>query len=375
MPYTHFRMIAYEIPTVTYINNDWPRSIISGWDAGQEYQTIGRLPVTAPTAIQADARIRLKRLAGVVNLAWNRLQALGGDNVNTLKIFILPEFYFRPPATVGADYTNNTYPPLVFSSIFNVLNSMFQHADFRDWLFICGTALGNTISDTTVQPIYHNSAAIVRGGPRVIVDRGLTRLAGVHEIIEKRLNSGIDGIVGSVPGMDPGTKQIFEDWRMRRKRVMEIDGVSMGLDICLDHVSSVLKQTVADWSSKENGARTPALKFHLLTAGAMSIRPSDVVAKVGGYVIRNDGLATAPASARSELKRVTGYSYTLPIVGREISVSPTNKYGKAALVNVPSVSTFDIPAGPMQVPRPGTGTQYHWFDQRIVFYDSIVLPT
>ena len=90
MPYTHFQYIAYQIPTVAEDNT---RATIYGLPSAPVQNAPN---LDGPIAnLNADARNRVDRLIGAMRLAEARIQQLG-DNDHTLKIFLAPEFYFRP---------------------------------------------------------------------------------------------------------------------------------------------------------------------------------------------------------------------------------------------------------------------------------------
>lgn len=363
MPYTHFRYIAWEIPTATFKTN-MQADGISGWDPGQECQPVQRIPVPS-SVTDADAKIRLKRLAAVVNAAAYRLaNTVGGDNVNTLKIFMVPEFYFRPPV-ISQSYYSNTYPNTVKTQIIEALNTMFGHADFSHWLFVCGTVMWNTRQDIHAAPLYFNTAVYVWGGH-----------ADSLRVIEKQLPSGIDGLpVGAAPGHDPSVKLFFESWKTRKRRVFDIDGIPMGLEVCLDHLNSpncrVLKNVLSDWEQKEgNGTE---IKLHLLTAGGMSIQPKSVSAKVNGYILRDDGITSSAGTARSNLQLVQSYTWDNPLL-LQLLGPPTGSDLKATatLTNVGAAHTYALPAGPLRIPIPVGG--YLSFTQQLVFYPPLGVP-
>lgn len=367
MPYTHFRMIGYEVPTATFQENG---PVVSGWDPGVSYREIARLPV--PDKINDDARVRLRRLAGVVDFAETKLQTLG-DNANTLKVFVVPEFYFRPPADLGATYRHNTYPDIVSKDILTTLEGMFVHADFSNWLFICGTMMWNTLNDQTAKPVYFNTALYVLGG----------QTQGLH-IIEKQLASGIDGVpVASAPSMDPQVAQVFANWNYRKQHVFAVDNVTFGLEVCLDHLNyqygRVLKRTLAAWPAREGVAASPEVKIHVLTAGGMGIKLESVAAKVGGYIFRNDGI-TNPAP-HSELRQVQSYDAPADPLGAQKIASnqfdpdldSPNVANLAA--SVVAAQSDPVPHGALTLPMPlAPGQPYESFPQRVVFYPALPLP-
>jgi hypothetical protein len=376
MPYTHFRYIAYEVPTAS---RGPAVRVFSGFPAGQEYQALGRIPVPGGVNFNTDARVRLKRLAGVVDIAANTLR--NGtliDNANTLKIFVVPEFYFRPPRALGAGYEHDTYPMTGMADVIRGLDQMFVHADFTHWLFVCGTVMWNQKLPQPNAPdktLYWNTALYVRGGP----GRGGAR------IVEKQLASRIDGVPQALaPGRDQYVAVIHQEWRNRKEHVFNVDGIPFGLEICLDHADGdayrVLKRVVSDWPANERGAQQD-VKLHVLTAGGMEIQNPSVAAKVGGYILRNDGLAQDPADVPpyvySEMRQVQNYTWTDPLLNRPTVLTHFDSTGTATLAPaIPAQATNPLPAGPLTVDVPGAppaGTNYT-FPQRLVYYPIQAVP-
>jgi hypothetical protein len=362
MPYTHFRFIAWEIPTVV---KQFPKPgshqafNLSGWNPGAESQAVQRLPVPDSVDIP-DARVRLRRLAGVADAAATRLTNNFGADADTLKIFMVPEFYFRP-RMVDKTYLANTYPEAGMMQILKALNSMFVHNDFKDWLVVAGTILWNNVQKEG-EPLYFNTAVCFRGGQQ-----------NALRIIEKRLPAGLDGLPkGMAPGQDEKLKLLFDEWKIRKQRVFVEDGISFGLEVCLDHLNHpqcrVLKKVLNDWSNNSNEA-PPGIGFHLLTAGGMSINPESVSTKVGGYILRNDGMSNQ--GDRSEVNQVESYEWSDQNVLHERRATLTDLEGTATLVGVDKADSYAIPDGALKIPIP-QGCQD--FKQQIVFYPSLRLP-
>jgi hypothetical protein len=370
VPYTNFRLIAYEVHTASAKVN-----VISGWSAGTECPAVARVPV--PNTLPDDARIRLKRLASVVDLAKTQITAGGRtDNANTLKIFLVPEFYLRPPATIGADYKGSTYPVGVRAQILQALESMFVHADFADWLFVCGTMMWNTLAGDKTTKLFFNTAVIVRGGQ-----------ANALHVVEKRIPSGIDGVPVAMlpggglryaaPGLDPSVKLFFERWEERKRHVLTFDGITFGVEVCLDHRDDpqckVLRKVVSDWYAKQVPPPLPGVQIHLLTAGGMGIELPSVSAKIGGYILRNDGLHQAAAPAGSEMRQVQGYNVTDPFGVATLPSDPTEPRAVARLGPRDPASNVPIPGGAPSVPAPPN--PYPAIpQQRLRFYPLTAVP-
>src|ERR1700722_7670530 len=103
MAYTDFQYVAYEVPTVSRANGSaggFPRGESDG-------------PLEMPNDM-VDAETRLRRLVSVVGLAASRAHG----SPNTLKVFMAPEFYFRPENTDSKIFPHATYPQEHAFSIF-----------------------------------------------------------------------------------------------------------------------------------------------------------------------------------------------------------------------------------------------------------------
>jgi len=358
MPYTHFRYIAYQVPTAT--SPIGGGGVVCDYSPGDSYQAIGRLPV--PAATPDDAKKRLQRLAGVVNLAANRLRSMA-DNATTLKIFMAPEFYFRPPSALGANYYSGTYPVKDRNALLDALNGMFVHADFQNWLFVPGTILWNTRDDPKANPLYFNTLVHVRGG-----------MPDALNVIEKNQPSGIDGMpVVGIPARDAKYRIFHQSWANRKRHVSPVDGTPLGYDICLDHLYSptcrILKNVIHDWQANEGNIQNVSL--HILCAAGMDIVPGSLAARVNGFILRNDGICNP--GTRSELKQVQRYQAPDPLVGHLLDTTPSDLTGTVTLgAAIAEESAAVLSDGPLQVPSKGPG--FRTFPQRVVFYPTQALP-
>jgi hypothetical protein len=284
--YTDFQFIAYEIPTLTPVG------------PGNEYQAIGRVPV--PQGLPNDERIRLKRFAGLVNLAKNRVTQ-SGDNANTLKIFMAPEFYFRPNAGPSNSYANGA-----MNNILQALRSMFVDPAFADWLIIPGTIFWSQPAGVGGRVVFFNTTVLIKGGAA----------DAPFYYVHKRQISSIDG----APQVDAAVlnknlKPLLTTWDERRQNVQTLDHQWVGVDVCLDHADSPAYRTLKTVCVEYQGRHgiIPPLSLHLLTACGMEIKPRSVAARVNGHILRVDGVPNAIGlqwpSPRSEIQRITAQNY------------------------------------------------------------------
>ncbi len=379
-------MIAYEVPTVARV----PGRLLSAWDAGAPCPPVARVPVPHKD-LPHDALVRLRRLAYVVDLARQQLVQRGGfrltkDSANTLKVFLVPEFYFRPPLAACAEFLSDTYSFRARNKILDALDVMFRHADFTDWLLACGTVMWNDfVSDVrpgqTRTPIYFNTAVLVRGGPLGSLHVG-DPLGSLH-VVEKKVPSNIDGVpqatfsdgstANAGPANDPQLKPFFESWKNRKNQIVDVSGVSVGLEICLDHANDpryrVLRSVVRDWKS-QTGQKQRGVQLHILTAGGMPADWGSVAARAGGYLLRNDGLSPPP----SQLLRAVTWITRDPLLGKVFLDGPQHHSAYVSeRTSTPPTFAVGIPAGPPCVPTP-PGGKFPIGKQQIAFYPAKSLP-
>lgn len=261
--YSKFRMIAYEVPT----NRPIP--------AGEMYQALGRFPIPPRQPHSSiDARIRLRRLAGVINTAYNHLDRKLADDRNTLKIFVVPEFYFRPHMGGTRAYTSEEAADLV-----DGLLAMFRHRDLTDWLFVCGTyVLRNTINPP--KELFLNSCVVVKGGESLESPTTLVQKQFFHLTTD---GMPVDGF----PRSHPRIKAIISHANIRSNALMAVDHRRIGVEICLDHNESVLRKISILDCMKHGAARQ--LDLHIVVACGLNLGGDHIAAMPGGYIFRCDG--------------------------------------------------------------------------------------
>lgn len=341
MPFTHFRYIAYQVPTVAdngQVKYGIPPGVVA--NPPQLYGPVANL--------SADSRVRLERLFGAFALALNGV-AQAGDNVRTLKIFVLPEFYFRP------DNAETAYTLDEYRAIKQVLRTTVSTFDRPDWLFIPGTILWKQNLPSIKRPIFYHGDQVFFNSSVPVRSLGLF---GVDSrMVEKQEASGIDGLpTGSHGVVAAGPRNFSTDqywgayygsFYKRQKHLFRAENVDIGLEICLEHGLQTLRKTFGELRWYYPQYIVAYLSLHILTAGGMSINPRSVCARPGGYVLRNDGYTRGQVNF-SELSRVTGYRY-LP-----------NWDLEADLQNVPMQYSIPFGAGHSLYLPPPPGYEASW---------------
>lgn len=303
MAYSKVRYIGYQVPTIGFNdNNDTVYGIPPG-----SIKTPPKL-VDEEGSLSADAKVRVQRLIGAMHRARDRI--LVGDNSQTLKVFIAPEFYFRP------NNTEVSYTMTEFRAIRKVLrDTIAAQEGFKDWLVIPGTIMwrqtskdkdiGTLTKLTGKAKVYFNTSLFIK--------RSATSSTVSSGMIEKCLESTIDGLPTGPGKTSAPTK--YTDYSLSdldstklRRHILKNSGLTIGIEICVEHHAQLqLLRQLQDKQFQTSNAES--IDLHLLTACGMPLNDVSISARKNGYVMRNDGyFDTAP---RVEMRKVNQYSYTV----------------------------------------------------------------
>jgi hypothetical protein len=393
MPYTHFRYIAYQVPTV---GQDSSGKAIYGIPAG----TVVNPPALKGnvSGLDTDAQARVERLIGTMVAAKNRMKNLKIERPTALKVFTVPEFYFRPSQT-DVSYTTDQY-----RAIKDVLReTISQDNRFSNWLVVIGTIMwaweGNTTKRPTLkgQTVYLNTAVYIKGG----------ETSDFSHTVEKAWASSIDGIptgrhgggftadgnkLASSDTWWVGNVSKYQTTPKKEKHLFVAGGIRFGLDICLEHFFKLpdysttppkpaidsyrVAKNVVIQSQKDN------VQLHLLIAGGMPINSNSVAAKKQGYILRNDGYVPSRPSTMTDCKQANDYSAIHTDqsgVSKNVEVGADNPYGVANLsTEIPLSSTIDIKNENQRLyinnPPNGNATFWDGHPQQIKIYESRDLP-
>ena len=159
--YPHCRGYMFCVPTdslvqVTYLGDDKRFSSVTGWSTGQGSGNLprGLTDYIGSRITNEDMKIRLFRLLEAIEISIkydNEIEAGNGKSKDgtVLRIFVAPEFYFRP--AMRCEDLGGTYTKTEFLALFDVLKYCFENYDtwgkgtkpLRDWVFLCGTCVLN----------------------------------------------------------------------------------------------------------------------------------------------------------------------------------------------------------------------------------------
>lgn len=376
--YSHVRYIGYDISTVA------TRFKVKKPQSKSDVETIYAVPagtIKKPprlyglkdenAKISADAKVRIQRLVGVMLKAAEYISAT--DSSKTLKVFIAPEFYFRPPNSEVA-YTMDEY-----RRIKSVLRSTIDnYKAFVNWLIVPGTIMWimdkgdaskskRAIDPKSTKVIYFNTSLYIKRYSNPFK-------SPESKVIEKYEASQIDGL--PLDQSAPKEYPKYQSPAKVRKHLFTLNGVKFGLEICLEHGYGA-----PDPSKKDPGYSVRILKkyiagnpesdyadgvdLHLLTAGGMPLNPESVVSKTNGYIFRADGYVS-PTKSATEIKKITAYTGTK---------KPADLTSAAQLADLsPKFGKIDINSKDDLYLSPPVGCEDYWRPQTIHISARYKLP-
>jgi hypothetical protein len=249
---------------------------------------------------------------------------------DVLKIFMVPEFYFRGP--FGAYSTSHILEDGIFERYADELREYISHDAFSDFLFVFGTVVAveprsvankndaaAAAAATAQQPRqgpgkenplhalkaeelnYYNFSPVYKGGPPdpenlsarsyVVTKKHIA----MDDFLDRNaLPDPAEDTFGTYAKMDDRFRDLFRNRteQIVEDNIIEVDGVRIGIEICLDHREGAL------WSSlKKRGEGL--VDVQLVTSGGMTIERGLNAIAPGGVVYLSDGEASSAACRRS----------------------------------------------------------------------------
>jgi hypothetical protein len=304
--YTSLLPLSYMVPTFYPTS---PGTVIATNGAPQ-------IALTDP-----DLQARAQRLINV--LFWTAQtyrDQPGMLDESVLKVFIAPEFYFRkaeegevlrrrfkPSTSFGS------YPEYARRELTDVLVAVIAGTPlFKDWTIVAGSicsALPRTDPDDRLNLL--NTAIMVRG-MRSTIDESEQFVR-----MEKHYISNIDGPPGEAhANQDPTTVYHFDlnpDYEL--DNLIYWDGMSVGLEVCLDHAEQVVLNAVTQLEAMM-GPSSGKLCLQLVTACGMSIVDEAVAVVDGALVMLTDGMSRISGGLREPRFEVGRYDASTGGVAR-----------------------------------------------------------
>ena len=370
--YTHFRLIAYQVPTVVCLNKEDPRTkptknyTCIGLDPGSTLcDIVPDMPI-GPVS-NTDLKKRLLRLARVVDLAYNLWHDNYGYDTNergVLNVFVVPEFYFRPasPAVgVATAYTSEVY-----NEFLSAIASMFSNKKFEDWFFVCGTIVYKDFSILEGGEVIYNESVCVQGGSHSTLNR-LCPVRKIHTSSYDEIDKDIQSDRSKYSDVRQSMLDVDLDWRV-------LPHLGIGVEICLEHSMQVLRRARCILYAAN---RDRSIGLQVLTAGGMLIMSKGVAVNSGGCVFRNDGFYVSPRRSQVRCCIINGYTRPVPSVVPDYCDLPSDVNGYQEMngyfINLHKDGSPDPPEVIQPPPNvlPVNGDTTFYRNQGIVFYGKI----
>lgn len=300
MPYTGVQFIAHNIWT-------GPKATLVSGNIAQEYVGLARA--------DDDISERIALVGSAINAAHDHAQTVQG--AETLKVFMLPEFFFR--GKTGAYGMDDV------QKVVRGLQALVKDAKWQHWLFVFGTIIGQS-SPTQAPTFWTNMMNVLFGASKTDIDPSkpvevynysLVQKGGFGDIkdapshahaVLKEHKSGIDFIKSNKITGDGFTLERVNHLAPSNKTPSEVqvhsydglslfkmEGLSFGLEVCLDHLVGRLKKSQTAATPK---APFPAIDIQRIPSCGAHIDAQYIVARKGGYVFNSDGLNSVLSDVR-----------------------------------------------------------------------------
>jgi len=288
--YTSIQHIAFESPTF---------AANSAGNQAYKAKLEKIVPLPDTKDLSLDAQNRVMTVVKLVQDARNTLINNGTDSSTCLKVFTLPEFYFRPEKA-EANCLDRSYSEKTKNAIVKNLRAKLSNPDYKHWLFVLGSVIWTVkLADIEGLPAsfvneqdkgVRNTCIMLKGGsedaPIQLFDK--VHLSGINEIRDaawaaKNFNPLYQR---------PQVSWLFESLASRQKCLFKVDNLSICAEICLDHHDQlqVGKKTLVEINKKKSAFEPKeVVNLQFVIACGMTIKPNSIATKAGGYLMRNDG--------------------------------------------------------------------------------------
>ena len=224
---------------------------------------------------------------------------------DVLKIFMMPEFFWRGPnGAYSADLLSD--PSSIAHQVADTLRDLIAEDFFNDFLFVFGTVVAvqtpddareSWETDSATSLNYFNWAIVYKGGSTHQHHYGVTKkyISSADFLSRTTLPNPKEEQIDAYSAMDQALQQAFatRGTQLITNNVLVMDGLRIGLEICLDHRVGTL------WNHVKTHHQ-PLVDVLLVTSAGMAIErgPNPVVP--GGVVYLSDGEASSAACLRTD---------------------------------------------------------------------------
>lgn len=292
----------------------------------------------APTLALSDPDLQARAQRFLNVLYWSANQFAnkqGMTDSSTLKLFMAPEFYFRkatPQEAASQQFALQTfYGSYPESSRYELAEALYGaihgQPQFADWTVVSGTicsALPLSPSPTRMDLL--NTAIMMRGN-RAQMDSSVPYI-----LMEKHYISHIDGPPQAWhANLNPTSVFSFNlNPDQSLDNVIQWDGMTNGLEVCLDHSRAVLVDALVRLGVVL-GPSVPRFDLQTVTSCGMDIVLPSVAVKNGGLVPLTDGMSHSVSGYPTPQTRLSRYqNYAL------------NDIQQPALVQLPGGANYNV---------------------------------
>ncbi|MCR5754590.1 MAG: hypothetical protein K6G30_07255, partial [Acetatifactor sp.] len=274
--YTNVRPYVFLIPTVCSAKNAANEYIgLCGWNTGSG-EDKGRLETDVIDKIKTignqDLQVRLTRMIIAIKqcIAKDGSRKLDVEtDKNTLRVFVAPEFYFRPPQKDLL--TGEAYSRKDADKLYDFLGWFFKKYAFimKNWLVLCGTVL------------YNDQEGVLFPTKFVQNDLLAFEINNNSDVKPRRIKKACVSDKDGIDGQYVPPKYIRRSEENIRNHYF-IDQ-KLFVEICLEHN---LDETIMQYAKKKGLAGD--IKRHVITAGGMPIQEKNCAYNTD--IIRSDGM-------------------------------------------------------------------------------------
>ena len=213
-----------------------------------------------------------------------------------LKVFVSPEFFFRPSAK--NEQGEYAYTQEERDALFDALNSLPDREKFKDWVIVAGTVIWGWKNAADANKYYVMNSAFFKYGAQQNFKKTTKHEASDDDKIQNN-DYKPQNIAAQYHG------NIFEAWADNH---IQVDQKKLGVEICRDHVNKnmILKKALMN-RRKVNEGKNDELTFHILTCCNVLEYTSSIACKKHGIFFRLDGLK--PSDDRVTIKQCTQQGY------------------------------------------------------------------
>ena len=326
-----------------------------------------------------DIAARIKWTQGVLSKLAD--QDTVADSSDTLKVFMMPEFFFRGP--------RGAYDMDILSKLLEGLQDLVAGEAWQHWVFAFGTALGESSPtkevidpdtgektmkiDADADKEVYNLCLIQGGGWNAAGSTNPTDVEAQREraarIVMKEHKSNIDFVhITNLGGDGLAWERVFhlppllDSGTGRENQVVSYDGggifslagVEFGVEICLDHAAQRLRNSPVATGQE-------MVQVQLVPSAGMTLEAPAVVALKGGYAFNVDGYAQLPPvdyGHHTELQLVQVGATVLNNATMSADIPPT------AVVDVPDNIVASVDPSTILARGPG----------QLAIYASVEMP-